>query len=110
MGTSEKSIIPENAASILAEAITRAGEYTPGHRAKVQFSGAFHDGEGFNPSHDMRDGKLSRRREFTTTLKVAMTERFLQQPSLDIIFDSYGLPLDRLVALEVDSIAIEYVA
>lgn len=109
MSNGNESIIPENAASIFAEAIKQAGERTPGQKAKAQFFGAFHDGEGFNPRLAMRDGKLKRRRNFTVTFNANVTERFLQEPSLALLFDAYGLPLDHLVALEVDRINIEYV-
>lgn len=106
----EKKLIPENAASILAEAVKQAGAYAPGQRAKVAFNGAFHDGEGFNPRLDLRDGRLRRRRNFTVTLPEGITVKFLQGPSLDLIFNHYGLPLNHLIALEVDSITVEYIA
>lgn len=109
MEASENNLIPENAASVLAEAIEQAGEYTTGQQAKVSFDGAFHDGEGFDSQIDLRDGKLRRRRNFTVTLPPGVTEQFVQHPSLKLIFDHY-LPLDRLIVLEVDSITIEYVA
>lgn len=93
-----------HAQNLIDQAIKRAGTHQPGQRIRVQFNGCFYAHEGNKPPEHYR-----RQRQFNVTFGERITEQFLSKPSLTMIFEQYGVVLDGVYILKVDSIDMEYI-